>query len=92
MLFLMISSYEDKETAPKNKPKKAQGATRREAKPPKKISERYLYNSGLAYLQRFPSSSSNFQRVMMRKINNSCRHHVEQDIDACKKNAGNACA
>lgn len=50
---------------------------------PKKISEKYLYNSALAYLQRFPSSTSHFKTVMGRKIERSCRHHTEQDRDAC---------
>lgn len=75
----MILTYEDKEDTPKYKSKK------REFKPPKKISERYLYNSGLAYLQRFPASSFHFKSVMMRKIQNSCRHHIDQDIEQCKK-------
>ncbi|HPD83283.1 MAG: regulatory protein RecX [Alphaproteobacteria bacterium] len=78
----MISSSEDKLDAPKYKGKKGQ---KREFKKPKKISERYLYNSGLAYLQRFPASSMHFTSVMMRKIQKSCRHHTEQDIEQCKK-------
>ncbi len=52
-------------------------------KRPKKISERYLYNSGLAYLQRFPSSSANFRTVMIRKINRSCKHHEDQSLEEC---------
>lgn len=77
----MITSYDDKPVAPKNKPK----PRRTEPKPPKKISERYLYNSGLAYLQRFPASSMHFRFIMMRKINKSCRHHTDQNIEDCKK-------
>lgn len=50
---------------------------------PKKITEKYLYNSGLAYLQRFPSSISHFKTVMGRKIERSCRHHTDQDKEAC---------
>lgn len=56
------------------KPRKA----RREKKPPKKITEKYLYNSGLAYLQRFPASTPHFKRVMGRKIDRSCNYHKEQ--------------
>lgn len=56
---------------------------RKEFKPPKKISESYLYNSGLAYLQRYPASSMHFRSVMMRKINKSCRHHEDQEIEVC---------
>lgn len=52
-------------------------------KPPKKITEKYLYNSGLAYLQRFPASTHHFRVVMGRKIHKSCRHHTEQDKDTC---------
>lgn len=58
---------------------------RKKPKVPRKISERYLHNAGLAYLQRFSSSSANFKRVMMRKIDKSCRHHTEQDRDACEE-------
>ena len=79
----MISTYEDKPDTPKYKGKKDN--KKREFKPPKKISERYLYKSGIAYLQRFPASSQHFKFIMMRKIQKSCRHHVEQDIEQCKK-------
>lgn len=60
------------------KPSRAQ----REKKPPKKITEKYLYNSGLAYLQKFTSSVPNFRRVMTRKIDKSCTYHKEQSRDA----------
>lgn len=75
----MVTSPEDKAAATKNKPQKQR------PKRPKKISDRYLYNSGLAYLQRFPASSSHFRSVMMRKIDKSCRFHVEQDKEECAK-------
>ncbi len=78
----MIEDINDSEDMPKYKPKKAK-KERKEFKPPKKISDRYLYNSGLAYLQRYPASSMHFRSVMMRKINKSCRHHIEQNIDDC---------
>lgn len=52
-------------------------------KPPKKITEKYLYNSGLAYLQRFTSSVPNFRRIMIRKIDKSCKHHTDQDKETC---------
>jgi regulatory protein len=54
-------------------------------KVPRKISERYLHNSGLAYLQRFATSSAHFKTVMMRKIDKSCRHHTDQDRDICEE-------
>ncbi len=59
--------------------------TERKPKIPKKITERYLYNSGLYYLQRFTASSEHFRFIMMRKINKSCKHHTEQDLEECKK-------
>lgn len=52
-------------------------------KAPRRISERYLYNSGLAYLQRFTSSSNNFRKVMTRKIDRSCKHHTDQSHEEC---------
>lgn len=52
---------------------------------PRKISERYLHNAGLAYLQRFATSSAHFKTVMMRKIDKSCRHHTDQDHDLCEE-------
>ncbi len=55
----------------------------REKKPPKKITEKYLYNSGLAYLQRFTSSTPNFRRVMGRKIDKSCNYHKDQSRENC---------
>ncbi len=73
---------EDNADYRENKPRKA-STHKKELKPPKKISPRYLYNSGLAYLQRFPASSMHFKTVMKRKISKSCRHHTEQNMDEC---------
>ncbi len=56
---------------------------KRGKRPPKKITERYLHNAGLAYLQRFAASSGHFRTVMMRKIDRSCRHHTDQDRTQC---------
>jgi regulatory protein len=67
----------------KSKPTHASSGQKRERKPPKKITPSYLKNSGLAYLQRFPTSTSHFTRIMMRKIDRSCRHHTEQNKDEC---------
>jgi len=52
-------------------------------KTPRKITGTYLHNSGLYYLQRFSSSTENFRRVMMRKIDKSCFVHKEQDRESC---------
>lgn len=68
---------EDKPDSGKRKTKK------KEFRPPKKITEKYLYNSGLAYLQRFTASSMHFKTVMKRKIDKSCRHHTDQDMETC---------
>lgn len=54
-------------------------------KSPRRITPDYLHNAGLAYLQRFAASSGHFRAVMMRKIDRSCRHHTDQDKDACAK-------
>lgn len=56
---------------------------RREKKPPKKITEKYLYNAGLAYLQRFTASTEHFRKTMTRKIDRSCTHHADQNRDDC---------
>lgn len=53
-------------------------------RPPKKITENYLHNSGLYYLQRFASSSANLKDVMMRKVWKSCNYHKDQDKDECE--------
>lgn len=56
---------------------------RKTPRPPKKISERYLHNSGLYYLQRFTASSAHFRSVMMRKVKKSCYYHKDQNYDEC---------
>ena len=56
---------------------------KKEAKPPKKITETYLTNSGKFYLERFPASTEQFRRVMTRKINKSCKAHPEQTLETC---------
>ncbi len=55
---------------------------------PRKISSKYLRNAGLHYLKRYTSSSENFRRVLMRKINRSCKFHTEQDMEECIKLLG----
>lgn len=49
----------------------------------KKITLRYLENAGLHYLNRFSSSRSNFEKIMRRKINKSCKDHPDQDLAIC---------
>ena len=50
---------------------------------PRKITERYLRNSGLFYLQKFTASSGHFKTVMARKIKKSCYAHKDQDYEQC---------
>tara|TARA_B100000686_G_scaffold354171_1_gene463037 strand:- start:1451 stop:2026 length:576 start_codon:yes stop_codon:yes gene_type:complete len=47
----------------------------RKRRAPRKISQRYLENAGLYYLERYSSTSANFRRVMRRKITRSAKHH-----------------
>ncbi len=54
-------------------------------RPPKKITESYLYNSSLYYLQRFASSSGHLRNIMNKKISKSCQYHTEQDFSECTK-------
>lgn len=46
----------------------------------KRLSETYLRNSALYYLQRHPTSVSHFITVMDRKMARSLRVHKDQDI------------
>ena len=57
--------------------------TKKTPKKPKKITKRYLYNSGLYYLQRYPASTHHFHRVMSRKIDKSLAHHQEPPREDC---------
>ena len=58
-------------------------ASKRAVKTPKKITETYLHNSGLYYLQRYAATVTQFRKIMQRKIDNSCRHHLDQDRESC---------
>lgn len=46
----------------------------------KKISESYLRNAALYYLQRYPASVSRFLEVMTRKMKRSLAAHPDQDL------------
>lgn len=63
---------------------KSHRAQARPIKAPKKITETYLHNSALYYLQRFAASSNQFRKVMQRKIDLSCRHHTDQNREDCQ--------
>lgn len=56
---------------------------RRQKRKPRKISQDYLRNAGLYYLERFSSSTANFRRVMRRKIKKSCLEHQDQNEEDC---------
>lgn len=77
-----------REKKPKNQDNPFTGAIKprdgRARKLPKKITQQYLHNSGLYYLQRFAASSSHFRAVMLRKVKRSCHARPEQDFEACK--------
>ncbi len=49
----------------------------------KKITQSYLENAGAYYLQRFSASTSQFKKVMERKIDLSCRDHPDQNQADC---------
>lgn len=49
----------------------------------KKISAKYLENAGAYYLGRYASSRENFRRVMMRKIDKSCKDNPDQSYEKC---------
>lgn len=66
-----------------NKHKNNTSKIKQEKRPPKKITQSYLHNSGLYYLERFAASKNHFKTVMLRKIKNSCRFHEDQDYAAC---------
>lgn len=76
------SDAKDKPESSGIKPSVPAKATRRDKKH-KKITPTYLHNAGLYYLQRFAASTVQFQKVMTRKIDSSCRAHPEQDRTAC---------
>lgn len=51
----------------------------RRNKKPRRVTESWLHNSGLYYLQRFSASTEQFRKVMKRKIERSCHAHPDQD-------------
>ncbi|MCB9983206.1 MAG: regulatory protein RecX [Rhodospirillales bacterium] len=55
----------------------------RHKKQPKKVTETYLHNAGLYYLERYASSAANFHAVMLRKVKRSCMVHTDQNYDQC---------
>lgn len=76
---------EKHKTSPVNSKPPATAQTRAQPRKPKKITETYLHNAGLYYLQRFAASKAQFRDVMLRKVRKSCRAHPDQDEPACVK-------
>lgn len=72
--------YSKKQGQNKNLPTKQKPA---KAKTPKRISPDYLRNAGKYYLERFPASTEQFSKVMMRKIHRSLKHHTDLNIEDC---------
>ena len=66
-----------------NKAEKKPAQKRSGPKKPKRISESYLHNSGLYYLERYSASSAHFTEVMLRKVKKSCAFHQDQNYDEC---------
>jgi regulatory protein len=56
---------------------------KKQPRTPRKITQSYLHNAGLYYLERFAASEKHFKRVIRRKIKRSCAHHTEQNYEAC---------
>lgn len=52
---------------------------------PKKITQSYLYNAGLFYLQNYTAGTEHFRRVMKRKIDRSLFIHKEPPEADCMK-------
>tara|TARA_R110002012_G_scaffold1802_21_gene8736 strand:+ start:815 stop:1432 length:618 start_codon:yes stop_codon:yes gene_type:complete len=51
------------------------GKKRREKKPPKPITESYLRNVALWYMERYASSAANLKAVLMRRVRLSSAYH-----------------
>jgi regulatory protein len=81
-MFFMEPAEHKARTRPVNQ--NSSNSSRAKKRLPKKITETYLHNSGLYYLQRFAASKAHFKSVMMRKVRRSCQHHTDQDLEACK--------
>lgn len=67
------------ETSPAGQKIKAE----KKRRDPRRITETYLHNSALYYLQRFATSTAHFRTVMARKIDRSCEFHKDQNKQDC---------
>lgn len=80
-MFIDKAKPSDIKSAGPNKQQK--NKPRQQKKIPKKITETYLHNAGLYYLQRYAASSGHFRTIMLRKVRRSCMHHKDQDFEEC---------
>ncbi len=71
MVFGVMTAEKDKRASPASKP----DARKTRRRGPRKVSERYLRNAALYYLQRYASSAANLERVLMRKVTRSAEAH-----------------
>jgi len=53
----------------------SKGKSRRAKKPPKRITESYLKNVALWYMERYASSAANLRNVLMRRVRISSAYH-----------------
>lgn len=58
---------------------------RKERKVPKKITPARLENIALYYLERYSSSAANLQKVLMRRVHKSVRHHEDLDREEARE-------
>jgi regulatory protein len=66
---------------PDSPPPAARTTSRAPRKVPTRISPAYLENAALHYLQRFATSQANLRRVLLRKVERSCRHHGQDPAE-----------
>lgn len=55
---------------------------RREPRPPRKVSPRYLENAALHHLQRYAATVAQLKRVLLRRVNRSVRAHGTDKAEA----------
>lgn len=57
---------------------------RREKKPPKPITESYLRNVALWYMERYASSAANLKAVLMRRVRLSSAYHGSDPVEGAE--------
>lgn len=79
----LTKSSPPEKSSPNSRNGQNNGHSREKPRLKKKITARYLENSGAYYLQRFAASTRHFRQVMQRKIDLSCRDHPDQNKESC---------